>query len=537
MNHLRLAVGLLVAWPAAPLVASQPPMGNSAEIHHVDASFVVDGRLLSGRFTDVDGDERKELVLGVRREDGRRELRIHRWRPDGLPDPVAAQVVVIKDDVIAWALADVRDEPGRELVFLTRSGAFSYSLQHPGYSNNIARLVESPMFFDLVDHDGLDEWAYVLPRPGGDALLLPGPTGYAVWGPGDEGYAIECDLLTEQMSGLVAEAGSGRRVEIGPGKLKINGQDVISPKARFPHEHGVLPWAAFLSTSHEIHSPALIDLDGDGRTDLLTRKKASLEIHLATDEGVPGEPTRTEEYPELMTRGDVRRDIGFHDLDGDGDLDALIRLRDDRDGFSIGEITVRFVIMKNDGAHLLHDEPHQILTFSGMSVRGSVADINGDGLPDLVIEKVGAPGLGDLVTIADGLEFTRTTMAFYGKGGASFSRSPDLDPPAVSFDEDSIQDAVSRRLLSQDFDGDGVADLVDVDLTGHITIFRVRKESGFFTGETWVLDDVPWKRFEVRGDIRDLDADDVNGDGLGDVLSFRENGVTLLLSRGGGASR
>ena len=71
----------------------------------------------------------------------------------------------------------------------------------------------------------------------------------------------------------------------------------------------------------------------------------------------------------------------------------------------------------DDGSRILHDEPHQVLTFSGLSVRASVADVNGDGLPDLVIEKVGAPGLGDLVTIADGLDFTRTTMAFFGEGG------------------------------------------------------------------------------------------------------------------------
>jgi hypothetical protein len=172
-----------------------------------------------------------------------------------------------------------------------------------------------------------------------------------------------------------------------------------------------------------------------------------------------------------------------------------------------------------------------------MSVRASVADINGDGLPDIVISKVGAPGLGDLVTIADGLEFTRTTMAFFGRGDARFSRSPDLDPPPVVYDEDSIEDAISRRLLSKDFDGDGIADLVDVDLAGNIAIYRVHKESGFFTGETWVLDDVPWRRFDIRGDIRDLDADDVNGDGLGDVVSVRETGVTLLLSRRTGASR
>jgi hypothetical protein len=507
------------------------------EISHVDSSFVVDGRLLSGRFTDIEGDGINELILATLGQDGRRELRIHRWRPDGLIDPVADKVVVLKNDVVSWALADVRPESGRELIFITRSGAYSYALEHAGYANNIARLIKTPLFFDLVDKNQLEEWTYVLPRTSGDALLLPGPTGYAIWGPGEDGYAVECDLLEEQMSGLLSKSGARGTVRIGSNRLAVKAGAMGDAPGTFPSHYGQLPWAPFLSAEHEIHSPALIDLNDDGLIDLVTRGGSALSIHLATDEGVPREPVRTEQYPGVMVNNNVRRDIEFHDLDADGDLDALVRLREARDGFSVGDITIRFLVMKNDGEKLLSEAPNQVLTFSGMSVRASVADVNGDGLQDLVISKVAAPGLGDLVTIANGLNFTRSTMAFFGEGDARFSRTPNLDPPPISFDEDSVQDAISRRLLSEDFNGDGIADLVDVDLSGQIAIFRVLKESGFFAGETWELEEVPWQRFEVRGDIRDLHATDVNGDGLGDVVSFRSNGVTLLLSRRAGVSR
>jgi hypothetical protein len=525
---------LLLSWPTDLYAMTAPPRD---EISHVDSSFAVDGKLLNGRFTDIEGDGVHELILAVLGQDGRRELRIHRWRSDGLIDPVPDKVVVLKNDVVSWALADVRPESGRELIFITRSGAYSYAFEHAGYANNIARLIKTSLFFDLVENDQLEEWIYVLPRADGDALLLPGPTGYAIWGPGEDGYTIECDLLEEQMSGLLSKSGAHGAMRVGSRRLTVKADAMGEAPGTFPSQFGRLPWAPFLSAEHEIRSPALVDLNNDGHIDLVTKGGNALRIHLATDQGIPHEPVRTEKYPGLMVHNNVRRDIEFHDLDADGDLDALVRLREARDGFSIGDITIRFLVMKNDGGQLLSETPNQVLTFSGMSVRASVADINGDGLQDLVISKVAAPGLGDLVTIADGLNFTRNTMAFFGEGDARFSRTPNLDPPPISFDEDSVEDAISRRLLSEDFNGDGIADLVDVDLTGQIAIYRVFKESGFFSGESWELDETPWQRFEVRGDIRDLHASDVNGDDLGDVVSFRDNGVTLLLSRRAGDSR
>ncbi|HIE93255.1 MAG TPA: hypothetical protein EYQ83_10470, partial [Acidobacteria bacterium] len=54
-----------------------------------------------------------------------------------------------------------------------------------------------------------------------------------------------------------------------------------------------------------------------------------------------------------------------------------------------------------------------------------------------------------------------------------------------------------------------LADLVDMDLDGHLAIYRVRHESGFFSGETWSLERTPWKRFDVRASIENLNVEDL----------------------------
>ncbi len=513
---------------------------RAPDAQHVDASFSLDAELLNGRWVDLEGDGELELILSTLDEGGGRELRIHRWGTDGLLNPVATQRVPVKKDVLAWAVADVRDEAGKELVFLTRSGAYSYSLQHPGYGNNIRRLVESDLFFDIVNQRDLPEWRYVLPRTAGDALLLPGPSGLAVWGPGtssDATYVLECDLLHSEPAGLSREQEEQARVEISATSLLLSTNGGVGQRGQFPSSVGELPWQAFLSTAHELHAPALVDVDGDGRIDLVRRDKERLLVHLCGAQGIPTRPTRVEPYPEVMKSETLRRDLAFHDLDADGDADILVRLRGERGGLAVGEISVRFLIMLNDGERLLHEKPQQVLSFDAMRVAAEVADLNADGSPDLVMAKFGAPGLGNLLTLADGLKFTRTSLAFFGLGKGKFSRSPDLDPPPITYDEQSIQGAVSRRRLTHDFDGDGIADLVELDFSGAVSIQRVKRESGFFSGETWELEQTPWKRFDVRGDMRDIQTDDVNGDGIGDVVSLGKNGVTLLVSRRPGGGR
>jgi len=44
------------------------------------------------------------------------------------------------------------------------------------------------------------------------------------------------------------------------------------------------------------------------------------------------------------------------------------------------------------------------------------------------------------------------------------------------------------------------------------------------------LDDAPWKRFEVRGDIESLEVLDLNGDGLGDIVSSGDRTLVILLT-------
>jgi hypothetical protein len=282
---------------------------------------------------------------------------------------------------------------------------------------------------------------------------------------------------------------------------------------------------SLLTTDDDYRAPALADVDGDGEVDLLYETKKGVAIHLARGGRIPAEPTRTEPIPEALSKKGIRYSLELKDIDGDGDVDVLART--EKKNASLESGLVHFMVFVNDGRHLLRSRPNQVLRFEGQELTVDISDINGDGRPDFVLTKYELPSLVELAT---GFELRRSSFVYLGQDDPPFGRGPVLRDEQV-FDIDSLVDALVWRHVSYDMSGDGVVDLVEVDLGGRVCIRRIEQNRGFFGGGDWEMQQVPWKRFDVRGSIQSLDIEDVNGDGIGDMLTEAGSTLTLLLSR------
>lgn len=487
------------------------------EAHFVDASLDLDGLLLSWRAVDLAGDARRELALAVRTAGGRRELRIHRMGDERI-DPEPLHVVPILEDVLAWGVADVRAEEGRELLFLTANGAWSYSLTLPGYRDNVQPLARTELVYDLPDSRALPFWAYVIPAEGRDLVLLPGRDGFRIWGPSEEGEGA----YVERASFPAAPAprdGMAERSEDSGGEASL----AIAGKSPFLRED-LLAEAALLSDSHRMRAPALADVDGDGDLEVVLLRRSELAFHDGGPLGPPAEPTRREALPDdLVRKRDRLVELALVDVDADGDLDVLAHAWDEIDGFE--NAAHRILVYRNDGGGLLSNEPDQVLRFEAAVLRHEVADVDADGRPDLVVRQLVLPSLAGAVT---GLEFTFGYLLFPG-GRDGFARRPALKQEET-YDEETITEVAANRTLAMDCSGDGVADLVELDVEGRIAVRRVRRESSLLRGERWTIEAAPWKRFDAGGRIESLHVEDLNGDGLGDVVSAGGERLTVLLS-------
>ena len=509
-------------------------LGPAGDTSYVDASVRVDGTLLDWTFVDVDEDGRDELALSARNPRGDRELHLHRVR-DTSVEPEPYVTIPVLDDIVAWTFADVRaDLEGKELVLLTRQGAWSFDPRRKGYRGNIARLCEVQLLYDVPSPRALPYWLYVLDgaAPGCDRLLLPERDGFAAFGP--DPRAAEGDLPWTALSHYRRASGwtppdpndnSRRRRE-----AEREGEE---RRARFSLTVGerIAPFlgdgASFsvVDDDYRIQAPALVDVNGDGTRDMLLLDGERLNVFIAGADGLPEKPTRVEELPGYLEHDGERAALRIVDVDGDGDEDVLGIWSEDVDGFENAQW--RIYVMRSTADRLLPEKPTQVLRFEAAELRVSVTDVDGDGRPDLAIRRFELPSMLETVT---GLEFTYGHLIYLGDRRGTFERKPALKQESV-FDEDSVKTVLANRELRMDCSGDGIADLVEVNLKGELGVRRVVKESSFFGGTTWQIDDGYWKQYASRGSVSSLTVRDLNGDNLGDIISASDSTLTIYLSQ------
>ena len=551
-----LPVVLALALPAGAAAAAE----EGSDPGFAPLVIRIEGELLDTRFADMDGDGRKDLVTAVlARRPGlpaRREIRIHMQAADRTLPLQPTRVVAVPDDVILYGFADVRDEPGRELLLMTRTGVHSLSPQVEGLRDNLRRLATRDLLYQVPDSRSLASWSYVVERRGQrDLLLVPGALGLSVWGPAPAGGAAAGGAAGTSPGGAPGASpaagspdGYAPIVELGgvpdsvfsaksPGAVRASAGSVnISIDAG--RSRGLFlddvasAYALLLESEVRADAPALADLDGDGRRDLVFFDDVTLRARLGTDAGFTMESNRIENVPGWLEPGDGRLNVHLRDLDGDGDDDAYASVSPEQAG--LAQVTFSYFVMLNDGQRLFPEQPQQVLRFEGNGTDSELTDVDADGRLDLVVTKYQMPSLGEL---AGGFKLTRSAFVFFGRGeGEPFERKPSIRDEQV-FTIDSLQDALVQRRIAGDFSGDGLADLVEVDLTGHVVIRRIAFEDSFFGAGEWQVEETPWKRLDLGGDLKQMLLEDVNGDGLVDLINPGSETLTLVLSQRSGGAR
>lgn len=469
---------------------------------------------------DMDGDGRLDLIVPHWSQDAGRELLIYLQESGGRFPPEPSRHVEIKPEIVAIALADLRPEPGRELLLFSGTGVFSLSSAIPSYTDNLKPLFDWPLVASVPDRRRVLYFAS-LPDMNGDGfvdLLLPGREGYGYFrGGANEQFTLvhAFNTVNEELDPSEVPLGSARLDT----SLAINEREgiVLNVRARATtaFEDFLSSWqdseqTMLLEARHWLPSAIYANMNGDSAQDIVFMNIGNdlygqvNILEQGSDGGFPATPTWR---GPIDTRGDIR----LLDVNGDGRLD-LLRILD-----SSNEWTVQFFL--NKGSAFTLDQPDQVMRFSGYDLTLSVTDIAGDGRPQLSVSYYTIP----VVNAVRNASIVRSQLLYASSNapGEVFTTRPDykLDE---NFSADAVRGLSSQIHLQTDLDGDGRRDAIAVSPEGTVTARAINSSLQFA--------DTPfWQHVPTRSVLR-FDVQDLNGDGIADLLLYHSTAMTLLVS-------
>ena len=246
-------------------------------------------------------------------------------------------------------------------------------------------------------------------------------------------------------------------------------------------------------------SVAAADLNGDGHLDLVTANKGnfpvadgSIGVHLGNGDGTYQPLLTFADGPLMFGDGSFPLSVAVVDVDGDANADILF-------ADSISE-SVGVLLGIGDGTF------QNLTTFAtGAGSKPyslSVADVNGDGQPDILVANAGSHNVGVLLGNGDGTFQNQTTFAT-GAGSKPYS------------------------LAAADVNGDGRPDLLVANAGSNNVGVLLGNGDGTFQNQT---------TFSALNAPTSLATADVNSDGFPDVIIGNQlsNAVTVLLGNGDG---
>ncbi len=226
-------------------------------------------------------------------------------------------------------------------------------------------------------------------------------------------------------------------------------------------------------------SPSTVDLNGDGILDVVMISVGS-EFAVTALFGLGGGDLAAPIQLDPGQQNLNGYDIG--DVDGDGDLDVLV-------GRSVQGLPLRLVLSSPGG----FTGTDLVLSGGGYST-AKLADLNGDGAPDLITSRSNG---------------SQREFFWFDNAGGTFSGAP-------QFITSSLADVIEAH----DFDGDGF-----MDVATPAPDFTLRISFGLGAGAFAPASPLPGPAGNA---LFPMSFKDIDGDGLVDLFPARGGGLTYL---------
>ncbi len=470
---------------------------------------------------DMNGDGRKDIISSAYDATLGRELHIYHQQEDG-SFSANPQRIEVKTEIIAIGFADLRPDPGTELVLFANNGVFSLSTGIEGYAGNLKLLAEWQLIaaipnLERVQFTNIPE---DINNDGHIDLLLAGDDRYGLFlGRGNEVFELAYELRT--LNEDITPLERARNNTDLDANLGINAEQGVVIELNLetpgPFRNFVEQWnpdegagRSLLRSEQWMPTAVLASMDGDELPDLVYLN--------AGDDGL-GRVNIHYQQPDTLYSdsadwvGDVdsRGQLELTDLNNDGLLDILQQSGDGSDW------TVRLYL--NQDGQFDFQNPQQLMRFSGYDLRLNVLTTN-EGAPLLSASYYTIP----VVDAIRNASINRVQL-LYGsdnrEAGQVFNRRPD-SRLEESFSADNVRGLSEQMSLLYDVDGDGARDALYITANGTLAAKRL-------TDDLQIASEPFWEYVSPRT-VFEFEVMDLNADQSPDLMLRHGTSTTFLVA-------
>ncbi|MDX1491872.1 MAG: VCBS repeat-containing protein [Pseudohongiellaceae bacterium] len=512
LKHLGFTLG--------PLIAIACSSHASGQAQHISSELSSES-FAPVYYQDMDGDSLVDIILPHWSQNTGRELHIYLQSSNGTYAPQPSRRVEIKPEIIAFAFADTRPAPGKELILITDSNVFSLSSAIESYSGNLAPLFEWNFVASAPERKQVLHFAGVqdINNDGLEDLLLPGREAYGYFqNLGNDTFSLahQFDTVNTELSPSDLPNGNGRAST----QLSINEKDGLVFKVTLPNRSA---FDDFLSQANsndesddmlatELWRPSALisQMNNDSRADFVYMNIGN-DLYGQINVLVQSESGQFAEKATWKGPIDTSGEIQLLDFNGDGSSD-IIRLVNNSNEWDVYFYTNR------DGSFNF-DKADQVMRFSGYDVEVKTTKIAQDASVFLSVQYYTIP----VVSAIRNASIVRTQLMYELSDQSSpiFSTRPNfrLDE---SFSAEQVRGLSSAMQIDSDLDGDGRNDALYITETGAL-------EAKSINDELEISDEAFWQYVPSRSIVRFATAQ-LNDDEVPDFILYHSNAISLLVS-------
>jgi hypothetical protein len=421
----------------------------------------------------------------------------------------------VDDRACALVIGDFLPGGGTEVGFLAEDGVYVYPWENGRPALKPIKLIHVRTFFRTpsLRQIPLWQWKMDLNGDGLDDLIVPLADGYRIYfqtAPGVFGKTatLESDL----------PPATPRTITVS----SYADTPDISP-------------SQFISYS-ELPRLEIVDINGDGLSDLVLIRKDQLTYYIQKSPGVfPSTRPYRITYEVTSLIGEAKKDninlamVKFVDINGDKLADLVVTKIEGQLGLFESIKTTIYIHYGTGKGNFM---PNEIIQIDGVSIDPEFIDMNGDGKLDVVTSRLRT----DLFKqAANSVIFGDVAISYevfqFDPVRSEFIKAPVFEKQILVARKDLEKTgagAVPLLFIRGDVTGDGRPDLIAIDpKTNELNIHPGRVKE-MPSGPRIDFDPTAHYSIKIDRHPKGLQLMDINGDGINDIILYYNGAVGLI---------